>query len=171
MLRLVAFFLTALTVLPAIAQEPASQATANEGTVSTLEGNESPAQITCELAMAPARSDNEATQAPNRLAVTGSRIGEHYGREWSDIEVWLTLALLGFTVGLAGMVVFLAKTAQHPWSPQSILRVLGVVLIVPLAVMLVVAGYSEKQIASVMGLLGVIVGYLLGNGDRSRVNT
>lgn len=158
---------TALT-LPVAAQEPVSQTTENSAAVQTLEGDTSTAQPICEPVMLPMRREDDATGDLDRIEVTGARVGEHYGRAWSDIEVWLTIALLVFTAGLVGMVVYLAKTAHRPWSPQSILRVLGVVLIVPLAVLLVVAGYSEKQIASVIGLLGVIVGYLLGNGDRSR---
>lgn len=89
-------------------------------------------------------------------------------REWSDIEVYLTGGILLFTLIVLGMLAYLAHKADKAWSPQSILRVFGIALIIPLAVLLIVAGYSEKQIASVVGLLGVIAGYLLGNGDRQR---
>lgn len=112
-----------------------------------------------------------ASANTEKIEVIGSRVGKHYGREWLSVEIILTVALLLLTAGLAGGVIYLAKTAQKPWSPQSLLRVLGIVLIIPLAVVLVVAGYSEDQIASVIGLMGVAVGYLLGSGERPRQDT
>lgn len=107
----------------------------------------------------------------DRIEVIGNRVGMHYGREWMSVEIILTVTLLLMTGGLAGGVIYLAKTAQKAWSPQSLLRVLGIVLIIPLAVVLVVAGYSEDQIASVIGLMGVAVGYLLGSGEKQRQDT
>lgn len=112
-----------------------------------------------------------ATNEVEKIEMIGSRVGKHYGREWRSVEIALTAALLLLTAGLAGGVIYLAKTAQRPWSPQSLLRVLGIVLIIPLAVVLVVAGYSEDQIASVIGLMGVAVGYLLGSGEKPRQDT
>ena len=84
----------------------------------------------------------------------------------SEYEIGLTYAVLAFT-GLALLAVaFLAARAAKPWAPDSIIRVFGIILIIPLSVLLVVAGYSEKQIAPVIGLLGVIAGYLLGHTQR-----
>ncbi|MGQ4584757.1 hypothetical protein [Lysobacter sp. F60174L2] len=116
-------------------------------------------------AIYPGAASEEAVAATITTApvVTPSR-----QREWSDIEVYLTFAILAFTLVAWGMLAYLARNAQKAWSPQSILRVFGITLIIPMAVLLIVAGYSEKQIASVVGLLGVIAGYLLGNGDRPR---
>ena len=124
------------------------------------------------LAHAPAPVGQQTTPAGlERIEIIGSRVGKHYGRDWMSVEIILTVALLILTAGLAGGVIYLAKTAQKTWSPQSLLRVLGIVLIIPLAVVLVVAGYSEDQIASVIGLMGVAVGYLLGSGEKPRQDT
>jgi hypothetical protein len=121
---------------------------------------------------APTLDRQQTTSAGlDKIEITGSRVGKHYGREWMSVEIILTVALLILTAGLAGGVIYLAKTAQKAWSPQSLLRVLGIVLIIPLAVVLVVAGYSEDQIASVIGLMGVAVGYLLGSGEKPRQDT
>lgn len=126
-------------------------------------GENSRHAVNSETVAGPARID--------KIEITESRIGKHYGREWMSIEVVLAIALLLLTAGLAGGVIYLAKTAQKAWSPQSLLRVLGIILIIPLAVILVVAGYSEDQIASVIGLMGVAVGYLLGSGEKPRQDT
>jgi hypothetical protein len=45
---------------------------------------------------------------------------------------------------------------------ETILKVVVIPMAVMLAVFLVVAGYSDSQIAPAMGLLGTIVGYVLG---------
>jgi len=50
---------------------------------------------------------------------------------------------------------------------QVILRILGTISIITFAVFLIVAGYSDQQIAPAMGLLGTIAGYLLGK-DQGR---
>jgi hypothetical protein len=46
-------------------------------------------------------------------------------------------------------------------SVDSLLRTFGILLIIVASVFLVIAGYSDQQIAPVMGLLGTIAGYLL----------
>ena len=96
--------------------------------------------------------------------VEASRQAEPIGR--SEYELGLTYAVLAFAALALFSVAYLAAKAAKPWAPDSIIRVFGIVLIVPLAVLLVVAGYSEKQIAPVIGLLGVIAGYLLGHNQR-----
>jgi hypothetical protein len=53
-------------------------------------------------------------------------------------------------------------------TSASILRVFGTILILVMAVFLVVAGYSDQQVAPVLGLLGTIAGYLLGRETAPR---
>ncbi|WP_447797766.1 hypothetical protein [Pseudomonas moraviensis] len=51
-------------------------------------------------------------------------------------------------------------------NADSVLKVMGTILIIISSIFLVVAGYTDTQIAPVMGLLGTIAGYLLGkNAD------
>jgi|WetSurMetagenome_2_1015567.scaffolds.fasta_scaffold49297_2 hypothetical protein len=49
----------------------------------------------------------------------------------------------------------------------SILKVFGTILIIFAAVFLMVAGYSDTQVAPVIGLLGTIAGYLLGKSTTA----
>ena len=126
-----------------------------------------PASDDLEQAFAESAAATANATENTRPSVRYSRPGAE-GRQWSTIEVAITWALLVFTLIVLGMVVYLAKSAAKAWSPQSVLRVFGITLIIPMAVLLITAGYSEKQIGAVIGLLGVIAGYLLGNGDKSR---
>ncbi|QQQ02905.1 hypothetical protein [Lysobacter enzymogenes] len=87
-------------------------------------------------------------------------------RYWTSIEIVLSLTLVVLAIFMISAVIYLARKATVQWSPQSVMRLFGLGLIIPLAIMLVVAGYSETQMSSAMGLLGVIAGYLLGNGER-----
>lgn len=67
-------------------------------------------------------------------------------------------------VFILALVVFsLATYLIRKGVPSgSILKVFGTILIIFAAVFLMVAGYSDTQVAPVIGLLGTIAGYLLG---------
>lgn len=69
---------------------------------------------------------------------------------------------LGFGLILTMIFAYLVKSGNEP---ESMVRVFGMVLIVIAAVFLIIAGYSEKQIAPVFGLLGTVAGYLLGRSS------
>jgi ABC-type xylose transport system permease subunit len=57
--------------------------------------------------------------------------------------------------------------AKYNVNINRLLRAFALVLIIVAAVFLIVAGYTEQQIAPVMGLLGTIAGYLLGSRHSS----
>ncbi|WP_138441348.1 hypothetical protein [Marinobacter alexandrii] len=69
---------------------------------------------------------------------------------------------LGFGLILTMIFAHLVKSGNEP---ESLVRVFGMMLIVISAVFLMIAGYSEKQIAPVFGLLGTVAGYLLGRSS------
>lgn len=83
-------------------------------------------------------------------------------RVWTSSEIVLSVALLLFTFLLVVLESIIVVKAKTPWSPQSILRIVGLTLIIGISAFLVVAGYDQDQITPVTGLLGVIAGYLLG---------
>ncbi|MAD14800.1 MAG: hypothetical protein CL579_01780 [Alteromonadaceae bacterium] len=89
-------------------------------------------------------------------------------REWSSIEIVLTVSILIFTLVLIGIEFFIINKADKTWSPTSIMRLIGLTLIICLSTLLVVAGYGKEQLSAVLGLLGVIAGYLLGNNGQSQ---
>lgn len=77
----------------------------------------------------------------------------------ADEGLWLSGIIMGFSLILVAFMTYLIKTGS---GQESVLKVFGTILIIVAAVFLIVAGYSEKQIAPVIGLLGTIVGYILG---------
>ncbi|EGQ7678935.1 hypothetical protein Q9X95_004568 [Vibrio parahaemolyticus] len=78
---------------------------------------------------------------------------------------WLSCILLVFGFVLVLLLTYLIKAGK---DPEQLLRSFGTILIIIAAVFLIVAGYSEKQIAPVIGLLGTIAGYLLGKSSKKR---
>lgn len=89
-------------------------------------------------------------------------------REWTSIEIVLSVSMLVFTLVLIIVEAMIIMKADKSWAPSSILKVLGLTLIICISALLVIAGYGKDQIGPVMGLLGVVAGYLLGdNGTKS----
>ncbi len=134
-----------------------------------------PAMAPIPPAMPPGPAKKPASQNAESLAVppAATQLGaatkpeEPVGRTWTTVEIALTAGTLCFTLVVLGLETLIILKAQRPWSPQSILRVFGLTLILAMSVLLIAAGYSKDQTAPVMGLLGVIAGYLLGNNDKS----
>ena len=85
---------------------------------------------------------------------------------WSTTNAMtMSSVILAFGVVVLVLATFLIRGGK---SAESVLATFGTILIIVVAVFLVVAGYSDKQIAPVMGLLGTIAGYLLGKGSNSK---
>lgn len=79
---------------------------------------------------------------------------------WSAEEAMtISASVLLFGLVICILITYLITKGK---SADNVLKALGTVLIIVAALFLVVAGYDDKQIAPVMGLLGTIAGYLLG---------
>lgn len=89
-------------------------------------------------------------------------------RVWTVVEVGLGVAILTFTVLVLAIQAILITKSKSTWHPNSMLRFMGLTLIMTSALFLVTAGYSAEQMAPAMGLLGTIAGYLLGAGESKR---
>jgi hypothetical protein len=117
---------------------------------------------------APMRgSEKKIKEAPVPTMYT-EKVVEKPDREWTAIEVVLSVAILLFGLCVLCMETFLVlKTAgTKTWDATSISRITGLTLIITSGLTLVTAGYSSEQMSPVMGLLGTIAGYLLGSGKR-----
>lgn len=77
------------------------------------------------------------------------------------MTISVSVLVFGFLVIL--LATYLIKVGK---GTEPVLRIFGTILIVMFSVFLVVAGYTDTQIAPVMGLLGTIVGYLLGKETK-----
>jgi hypothetical protein len=79
---------------------------------------------------------------------------------WSNQNAMtISVVVLGFG---AITILIAAYMIRAERDSQVILRILATLSIITFAVFLIVAGYSDQQIAPAMGLLGTIAGYLLG---------
>lgn len=87
---------------------------------------------------------------------------------WWSVGEAMTISSAVLVFGLVTICIT-AWLLRKENESHIILRTLGTILILTFAVFLIVAGYSDQQIAPAMGLLGTIAGYLLGR-DSSSMN-
>jgi hypothetical protein len=99
-----------------------------------------------------------AQPVPDNQPPTGGTLPREMTLSSPEIIMSLAILVMGTIVML--IVYMLARPAKL--SSDGILKVTAVPLIVIAAVFLVTAGYSTNQLASVIGLMGTIAGYLLG---------
>lgn len=78
---------------------------------------------------------------------------------------YLSLGILVFGLILCLVEIFVLFKKKDVCWDQSTIRVFGLTLVIVFGAFLITAGYSEYQIASMMGLLGTVAGYLLAKTD------
>lgn len=88
---------------------------------------------------------------------------EYGGR--SAPELYLSLAVLGFGLIILVLQMAVMLKVGKGWGPNAI-RISGLTLVVISGVFLITAGYTQDQIAPMIGLLGTIAGYLLGKSEK-----
>ncbi len=106
--------------------------------------------------------DIEKTTETNPLLTPHHTINSVPLREhWWSVANAMTIsaAVLIFGCIIIGLATFLLYKGKNA---DEVLRLFGTIIIIIAAVFLVVAGYTDTQIAPVIGLLGTIAGYLLG---------
>jgi len=83
---------------------------------------------------------------------------------WTPQDVMtISSVVLMFGLIVFFLLTYLIKSGKET---EPLLKLFGIVLIIIAAVFLMVAGYSDKQVAPVIGLLGTIAGYLLGKSSH-----
>lgn len=120
-------------------------------------------------------TDKEYQESIDRLnsqiAETQKTISSTSTTTTSDQTWWSTTNAMTISASVLvfGLIVCLlaAMLLRQGKSADNVLKTLGTILIIVAALFLVVAGYSDKQIAPVIGLLGTIAGYLLGKGNSA----
>lgn len=116
------------------------------------------AEIEAELKVVD-RAIEDSAQSAKPLS-RNAKEPEVTGSWWSTTDA-MTISSVVLVFGVT-VLILAYGVIQKGAQPDAVLRIFGTILIIVSAVFLVVAGYSDKQIAPVMGLLGTIVGYLLG---------
>ena len=118
--------------------------------------------------------DAEIAELQRQIAESQEKLAQQIVESPTITQGWVgshstMLTLTGFTllfgVMISVIVAYLIRTGSEP---EAVLRVFGTVTIIFAAVFLIVAGFSDSQIAPVIGLLGTIVGYLLGRAGTSK---
>jgi hypothetical protein len=91
----------------------------------------------------------------------------HSEAGWWSVDDAMTISA---AVLIFGLVIIVLATAllYKGKKADDVLRLFGTIIIVVSAVFLVVAGYTDTQIAPVIGLLGTIAGYLLGRSENEK---
>ncbi len=84
----------------------------------------------------------------------------------SRLEFVLSISVLLFGLIIIVLEIFLIKTRQI--SSEDTIKFIIITLIITSTLFLITAGYSNDQIASAVGLLGTIAGYLLGRIQNSK---
>jgi dipeptide/tripeptide permease len=88
--------------------------------------------------------------------------------EWWTTQNAMTMSTVVLLFGIVVIAICAALMRGSRPSAEAVLRVFGTVLIIVGALFLVVAGYTDKQMAPVMGLLGTLAGYLLGKSPTEK---
>lgn len=93
----------------------------------------------------------------------------------SPVSAWTPelVIILSISFLIFGLVVLIVivNLAKKDIDSSAILKITGLPLIVVSATFLIVVGYSQSQIAPVIGLLGTIAGYLLGYKSNTHKET
>jgi hypothetical protein len=72
--------------------------------------------------------------------------------------------VLVFALIIFGAAIWLRK--NRLMGQILVFKIIGLTLVVSAGLLLVVAGFSNEQITSMMGLLGTVAGYILGKGEE-----
>ena len=104
----------------------------------------------------------ELAQAKASPATTAAPGDQQAAPDWWTNQNAMTMSSAVLIFGIAVIIICAWLMRVTRPSAEAILRVFGTVLIITGALFLVVAGYTDKQMAPVMGLLGTLAGYLLG---------
>lgn len=83
--------------------------------------------------------------------------------------VTISIAVLFYGVFMLWISYRIAKASGKFDVPTGYARVMGLVLVISGSLFLVAAGYSDRQITPVVGLLGTVAGYVLGRSSQDNV--
>ena len=95
-------------------------------------------------------------QAGSAQSPTAGQVRSH-----TALELGLSIGVLVFGALAMGMQIYVMIRANRYWDSLSI-KIVGLTLVITAALFLIVAGYSQDQVAPIMGILGTVVGFLLG---------
>jgi small-conductance mechanosensitive channel len=86
----------------------------------------------------------------------------------TSFQFWLSVAILLFGLIVISLQIYLAlrKNDDNQLSLDSAIRLSVLTLIIIGSLVLIASGYSNLQVAPVIGLFGTVAGYLIGRQDK-----
>lgn len=82
-------------------------------------------------------------------------------------EIYLSYSVLVFGAFIFSIEAAIMWRKNVTWGPNSI-KIFGLTITVVFGAFLTTAGYSQTQIAPMIGILGTLLGYLLGNNSEKQ---
>jgi hypothetical protein len=79
----------------------------------------------------------------------------------SPYEFWLTVLIIAFGLTVLALYIYAIRNIQNR-RPEDVSRALIVITVITSSLVLIIAGYSNEQIAPAFGLFGTVIGYMLG---------
>lgn len=114
-------------------------------------------------AQGPGGGDEVSRQLP-ALGTSGDPQGSPQARAHTSFEIALSVAVLVFGAIVIGLQILVMLRQNKYWDTWAI-KIVGLTLVITSGLFLIVAGYSQDQVAPMMGILGTVVGYLLGKDE------
>lgn len=126
-----------------------------------------PTAITLPGTINTANKGTAQQESANSVGYYGDNFDGVGALKWTrSTEFMMCLLFITFTLIVVNVMANMMKGVRQP-SSISILRLMGIPVIICAAMCLIFAGFNHDQITSVMGLFGTIAGYLLGRGERA----
>lgn len=112
-----------------------------------------------------AKTEQTVNSIPS-LEATKAGTAQMPVQQWTpEIARELSFSILIFGLLVLGLLAWMVTKTKA--SLNGLLRAFALILIIVAAIFLIVAGYTEQQIAPAMGLLGTIAGYLLNTSRQA----
>jgi hypothetical protein len=112
-------------------------------------------------------ADDASSNSANSESTQGAPVKSGVIKRWHEpIEIAFSLSVLAFGFGLIVLFTRTLMRPGHRWR-AIYLRLIVLTIVVTAGLFVITAGYSQDQIAPMMGLLGTLVGYLLGRDTSS----
>ncbi len=103
---------------------------------------------------------------PPEEQTQNSTSNDQYDQNSWKLALSLSIGVLLFGLILIILEIYIMIRKDVGWDTTSV-RLIGLTLVITAGAFLIPAGYSSQQVASLYGLLGTIVGYLLGkDGEK-----
>jgi hypothetical protein len=97
---------------------------------------------------------------------SGGNLINFFSSNKTPYEFWLTCLIIAFGLAVLTMLFLGLRRLPADRRPEDYTRSVMVITVITASLILITAGYSDRQAAPAFGLFGTIVGYILGRMGR-----